>query len=91
MARCPYTDCLYHGHPEFIDKCADCVRNPDHRPNAIDHYEYGGPALYCPFCGRKMKLVINRKPLEEVWECPEHGLMRFHGECPCWELTSYSE
>jgi len=52
--------------------------------------------LYCPFCGRKMKLVIDRNPLETVWECPEHGLMRFHGGCSYegdfyWELTSYSE
>jgi len=44
-----------------------------------------------------MKLVINRKPLEEVWECPEHGKMRFTGgrrywePTGYWELTSYSD
>jgi len=47
--------------------------------------------LYCPLCGRKMRLVEERRgkqPYEEVWECPEHGEMIWREYPYFWELTN---
>jgi len=47
--------------------------------------------LYCPLCGRKMRLVEERKgklPYEVVWECEEHGKMVWRELPYSWEMTN---
>ena len=49
-----------------------------------------GDVLFCPLCGRRMRLVEKRggQPYEEIWECPEHGRMRWCKFLHHWKLTN---
>ena len=49
-----------------------------------------GDVLFCPLCGRRMRLVEKRggQPYEEIWECPEHGKMIWREYPYFWELTN---
>jgi len=51
--------------------------------------------LFCPLCGRRMRLVERRDQpheeawgREEIWECPEHGRMRWREYPYHWKLTN---